>query len=54
MELLSYKWVESNSGPPRKYYQLTDKGKLFLTELNKTWLELSNAVSINSKHLNTI
>ncbi len=52
MELLSYKWVESNSGPPRKYYQLTDKGKLFLTELNTTWLELSNAVSVNSKHLN--
>ncbi len=53
MELLSYKWVESNSGPPRKYYQLSDKGLEFLTELHKTWLELSNAVSINSKHLKT-
>ena len=29
MELLSYQWVESNSGPPRKYYQLTDKGRQF-------------------------
>lgn len=51
MELLSYKWVESNSGPPRKYYQLTDKGQLFLNELHKTWQELSDAVSINTKHL---
>ena len=53
MGLLSYNWVESNSGPPRKYYQLTDTGREFLTELNKTWQELSHAVSINSKHLNT-
>lgn len=52
MELLNYKWVESNSGPPRKYYQLTDKGRQFLTELNKTWQELSQAVAINTKTLN--
>jgi PadR family transcriptional regulator PadR len=52
MELLSYKWVESSSGPPRKYYQLSDKGLLFLKELHKTWMELANAVNINSKHLN--
>lgn len=45
IELLSYKWVESNSGPPRKYYQLTDKGRQFLTELHKTWQELSSAVN---------
>ena len=53
MELLSYKWVESNSGPPRKYYQLTEKGKDFLNELNKTWNELAQAVAFNSKNLNT-
>lgn len=44
-ELLSYRWEESTSGPPRKYYKLTEKGAFFLTELAKTWLELSNAVS---------
>ena len=54
MELLSYQWVESNSGPPRKYYQLTDKGRQFLTELHKTWQELAHAVSVNSKHLKTM
>ena len=43
-EFLSYRWEESNSGPPRKYYILTDKGAEFLEELAKTWQELSDAV----------
>jgi PadR family transcriptional regulator PadR len=30
--LLAYRWEESTSGPPRKYYALTETGKLFLTE----------------------
>lgn len=38
--LVEYKWVESNSGPPRKYYTLTDEGKLFLNSLDQTWKEL--------------
>ena len=42
--LLAYRWEESNSGPPRKYYALTETGKLFLTELNITWSELQQAV----------
>ena len=29
--LLAYRWEESTSGPPRKYYALTENGKLFLT-----------------------
>jgi PadR family transcriptional regulator PadR len=44
--LLSYRWEESTSGPPRKYYGLTDEGKNFLKELNTTWTELSDAVNI--------
>lgn len=35
--LVEYKWVESTSGPPRKYYKLTDEGQTFLTHLDKTW-----------------
>jgi PadR family transcriptional regulator, regulatory protein PadR len=42
--LLDYKWVESSSGPPRKYYILTDTGKQFLEEMQKTWIELSDSV----------
>ena len=44
--LLSYKWEESTSGPPRKYYAITEEGQLFLKELNTTWLSLSQAVKI--------
>ena len=43
--LLSYRWEESTSGPPRKYYELTETGRLFLKELNNTWDELQNAVN---------
>lgn len=43
--LLSYRWEESTSGPPRKYYELTKKGKEFLVELNQTWSELQQAVN---------
>jgi PadR family transcriptional regulator PadR len=45
-ELLNYRWEESTSGPPRKYYELTEQGKTFLNELNGTWIELSDAVKI--------
>lgn len=43
--LLSYRWEESTSGPPRKYYALTETGLLFLKELNTTWDELSLSVN---------
>lgn len=44
-EILSYRWEESTEGPPRKYYQLTDKGQEFLKELEITWIELTNSVN---------
>lgn len=44
-ELLTYRWEESNAGPPRKYYSLTKIGKAFLEELDVTWNELQMAVS---------
>ena len=44
-EMLSYRWVESNSGPPRKYFMQTEKGEAFYKELEQTWNELSNAVN---------
>jgi PadR family transcriptional regulator PadR len=43
-DLLSYRWVESLAGPPRKYFSLTEKGDLFYKELETTWQELVNAV----------
>jgi len=44
--LLSYRWEESTQGPPRKYYELTDKGKSFLKELDNSWNDLVKAVSL--------
>ncbi|MFT2009549.1 PadR family transcriptional regulator [Pontibacter sp. 13R65] len=38
--LLDYNWVESSSGPPRKYYTLTETGRIFLEQLRATWQEL--------------
>ena len=42
---LSYRWEESNSGPPRKYYSITPEGTAFLSELRSGWDELVSAVS---------
>ncbi|MBE9511929.1 MAG: PadR family transcriptional regulator [Bacteroidetes bacterium] len=44
--LLSYRWEESTQGPPRKYYELTDKGKECLKELDNSWNDLVKAVSL--------
>ncbi len=44
--LLSYRWEESTQGPPRKYYELTDKGKGILKELDNSWTELVKAVNL--------
>lgn len=49
--LVDYKWVESTSGPPRKYYTLTEDGKKFLQGLDDTWQELVSStqkiISVN-------
>jgi len=44
-ELLSYQWIESTQGPPRKYYQLTPKGEEFLGELETSWQELNDIMN---------
>lgn len=43
--MLTYRWVESNSGPPRKYFSLTATGEAFYKELQLTWQELANGVN---------
>ena len=48
--ILSYRWEESSEGPPRKYYQITDKGNEFLAELEKTWDDLTNSVNQITKN----
>ncbi|MEZ5046635.1 MAG: PadR family transcriptional regulator [Chitinophagaceae bacterium] len=41
---LDYRWVESTSGPPRKYFTLTESGKEFYLSLKNTWQEINQAV----------
>ena len=51
--LLSYRWEESQQGPPRKYYSITEQGRGFLKELENSWDELTSAVnSIKENHNN--
>lgn len=49
-ELLTYRWEESKSGPPRKYYSITKMGTVFLEELDETWSDLNLAVNKITKN----
>jgi len=52
--LLAYRWEESNSGPPRKYYKLTEIGEQYLKDLQSSWLELVQAVNSTINQNKTI
>ena len=43
--LLKYRWEESKSGPPRKYYTMTEIGIKVLDDLNVNWQDLVKAVN---------
>ena len=43
--LLTYRWEESTSGPPRKYYKLTEIGEQFLKEVQQSWFEMVDNVN---------
>ena len=43
-ELLQYRWEESESGPPRKYYSLTERGIEYLKELDSAWQYITASV----------
>lgn len=42
--LLTYRWEESNAGPPRKYFSMTEDGADFYKKLEETWNQLSDSV----------
>lgn len=50
--LVNYRWAESTSGPPRKYYSLTPEGTEFLSQLRDTWHELTNSTTKIINHSN--
>jgi len=50
---LEYRWEESRSGPPRKYYKITDKGKKYLSGLDEVWSAITESVQIiTQKNMN--
>jgi PadR family transcriptional regulator, regulatory protein PadR len=44
-KLVDYEWVESEAGPPRKYYSLTNTGKKQLEALEAYWHELNETIA---------
>ncbi|HEX3624831.1 MAG TPA: PadR family transcriptional regulator [Verrucomicrobiae bacterium] len=42
--LLDYEWKESEAGPPRKYYQLTARGREHLRETLDYWSQINGTV----------
>lgn len=42
--VLNYYWEESNQGPPRKYFEITEEGQQLLTDLEVEWNILANVV----------
>jgi PadR family transcriptional regulator, regulatory protein PadR len=43
--LVDYEWQESEAGPPRKYYRLTDSGQQALAELAGYWNHLNDTLA---------
>ena len=43
--LVQYEWQESDVGPPRKYYRLTQDGQAQLTTLDQYWQQLNQTLS---------
>jgi len=43
--LLTYRWKESTSGPPRKYFCLTEEGRILLGQLKMEWQAISNSIN---------
>ncbi len=49
--VLKYRWEESTSGPPRKYYSLTEEGQEVLNKLRENWDRLNQSINkiVNKK-----
>ena len=43
--LVDYEWQESEAGPPRKYYRLTETGQRALSELQGYWQHLTETLN---------
>ena len=48
-KVLAYEWQESEQGPPRKYYWLTEDGIVLLADLKATYQKLHNSIQTLEK-----
>lgn len=48
--LLEYYWQESPSGPPRKYFKITETGKESLIQLSESWMQFVSGVNLTIKN----
>lgn len=48
-KILTYEWQESEQGPPRKYYWMTDDGKKLLEDLKATYNRLHSSIKALEK-----
>jgi PadR family transcriptional regulator PadR len=44
-DLVMYEWKESDAGPPRKYYRLTEAGRAQLASLDEYWSRINRTVA---------
>lgn len=44
-DLVQYEWQESDAGPPRKYYRLTEAGQAQLAALDDYWTRINRTIS---------
>lgn len=43
-ELVRTSWQESRTGPPRRYYALTERGRAALADFGRSWTDFRNSV----------
>jgi len=48
-QILAYEWQESEQGPPRKYYSLTEDGRTLLKQLHQTYHRLHMSIKTLEK-----
>jgi PadR family transcriptional regulator, regulatory protein PadR len=51
--LVETEWVESDSGHPRKYYSLTEEGRMRVQAMSRTWARFSASLNNLLQPMNT-